>query len=64
MEGKPRGLLKKFYLVGALGLSDATERRYGVVGPRRGLLGDELRVEENERRERIRERKEKRRREF
>lgn len=36
MEGKPRGLLKKFYLVGALGLSDATERRYGVVGPRRG----------------------------
>ncbi|KYM75823.1 hypothetical protein ALC53_13888, partial [Atta colombica] len=26
-EGKPRGLLKKFYLVGALGLSDATERR-------------------------------------
>jgi hypothetical protein len=36
VEGKPRGLLKKFYLVGALGLSDATERRYGVVGPRRG----------------------------
>lgn len=28
--------MKKFYLVGALGLSDATERRYGVVGPRRG----------------------------
>lgn len=31
-RGKTTGLLKKFYLVGTLGLSDATERRCGVVG--------------------------------
>lgn len=29
--GKAPGLLKKFYLAGALGLSDATERRYALV---------------------------------
>ena len=29
--GKSTGLLKKFYLAGALGLSDATEHRYAVV---------------------------------
>ena len=55
--------MKKFYLVGALGLSDATERRYGVVGPRRGrgLLGDEFlgkrtngeRKEEREKKQKI-----------
>lgn len=31
-RGKTTGLLKKFYLVCTLGLSDATERRCGVVG--------------------------------
>lgn len=29
-RGKSTVLLKKFYLAGAHGLSDATERRYGV----------------------------------
>ena len=29
--GESTGLLKKFYLAGALGLSDATEHRYAVV---------------------------------